>query len=133
MSEAKVRTGFLITMYATSIIGNFLCGMNLAGFNESAGIVAFQRKWKGSKNIALVNDACVLGLMLGSIAASTILKIGPKKSAILANLIGIIGCYLQISDNVWALIIGKTILGFGGGLMIIASSVYIAETLPRKE
>ena len=71
--------------------------------------------------------------MLGSIAAGTILKIGPKNSAILANLIGIIGCLPQISDNVWALIIGKTILGFGGGLMIIASSVYIAETLPRKE
>ena len=41
MTEAKVKTGFLITMYATSVIGNFLCGMNLAGFNESAGIVAF--------------------------------------------------------------------------------------------
>ncbi len=73
MTETKVRSGFLISLYATSVVGNFLTGMNLAGFNESAGIVAFQRRWIGNKNIALVNDACILGLMLGSIAAGTIL------------------------------------------------------------
>jgi MFS family permease len=133
MTEAKVKTGFIIALYATTTVGCLLVGMNLAGFNESAGMVARQRNWIGNKNIALVNDACVLGLLFGSIAASNILRIGLKNSAILANLIGIIGCFPQLSDNVYALIIGKLVLGFGGGLMIIACSVYIAETLPRKE
>jgi len=64
--------------------------------------------------------------MIGSIVASTIVKIGLKKTAILANLIGISGCLPQLSDDIWALIIGKLVLGFAGGLMIVASSLYIA-------
>jgi MFS family permease len=69
--------------------------------------------------------------MFGSFFAGSIVKIGLKNSAILANVIGIIGCLPQISDNIWALICGKLILGFAGGLMIVTSSIYIAETLPN--
>jgi MFS family permease len=54
--------------------------------------VSAQLAWKGTKNIALANDATVIGLMLGSIFASSIVKIGLKNSAILANSIGIVGC-----------------------------------------
>jgi hypothetical protein len=42
MTEAKLNTRFFVTLFATSVVGNFLVGMNLAGFNESAAIVAVQ-------------------------------------------------------------------------------------------
>lgn len=49
----------------------------------------------------------------------------------LANVIGIIGCLPQLSDNFWALMVGKIILGFGGGILIVATSVYVAQSLPN--
>jgi MFS family permease len=69
--------------------------------------------------------------MIGSFFAGSIVKIGLKNSVILSNLIGIVGCFPQLSDNIWALIIGKLVLGIAGGLMIVASSITIAETLPN--
>lgn len=85
----------------------------------------------GNRNVAFANDSTILGLMIGSFVSGSIVRIGLKKSAILANLIGIIGCLPQLSDNIWALIFGKFILGFAGGLMIVTSSLYIAQTLPN--
>lgn len=126
MVEAKLKSSFYVTLFATSVVGNFLCGMNLGGFNVSAEVVSAQRGWTGNINVAFANNSTILGLMIGSIVAGSIVRIGLKKSAILANLIGIIGCLPQLSDNIWALFIGKFILGFAGGLMIVTTSLYIA-------
>jgi hypothetical protein len=53
MSEAKVKTGFLIIMYATKVKGNFLCGMNLAGFNEAPGSSRFSVIGKAARTSLL--------------------------------------------------------------------------------
>lgn len=114
------------------MVGNFLCGLNLGGFNQSAEVVSAQLGWVGHKNIALANGATVFGLMLGSIFASSIVKIGLKNSAILANIIGIVGCIPQLFLGIWGFAVGKLILGLAGGLMIIASSIFISESLPAE-
>ncbi len=52
MAEAKVNYRFYVTLFATSVVGNFLCGMNLAGFNYSW---SYDRKfcfWFNSENRA---------------------------------------------------------------------------------
>lgn len=131
MSDSKVRTSFYLQIYATGVVGLCLVGMNLAGFNQSAVIVSARQGWKTSLPIALVNDACVVGLMIGSLIADNLLSIGVKNTAMLANVIGIIGCLPQLSDNFWALMVGKIILGFGGGILIVATSVYVAQSLPN--
>ena len=42
MVEQKLKTSCYVAIFTTSVVGNFLCGMNLAGFNESAEIVSAQ-------------------------------------------------------------------------------------------
>ena len=48
MAKVKHKSSFFLTMFATSVVGNFLSGMNLAGFNESAEVVSAQRGWVGN-------------------------------------------------------------------------------------
>jgi len=42
MVEQKLNKSFYVAIFTTSVVGNFLVGMNLAGFNESAEIVKAQ-------------------------------------------------------------------------------------------
>ena len=39
MAEPQLKSSYFILLFVTSAVGNFLCGMNLAGFNESAQLV----------------------------------------------------------------------------------------------
>lgn len=70
--------------------------------------------------------------MFGCLFAGKFVVMGPKKAAIIANIIGIVGCLPQLILSIWGISIGKLIMGFGGGIMIVAASVYIAESLPSK-
>lgn len=129
---AGFQINFYVLMFATSAVGNLLVGCNLAGFNQSAEVVSAQLGWKGDANIAIANDCAVLGLMFGSLFAGKIMEIGRKRTAMLANIIGIVGCLPQLILSIYGFAIGKLIMGFGGGLMIVTCSVYIAESLPSK-
>ena len=70
--------------------------------------------------------------MFGSLLAGKFVTMGPKKTAILANIIGIIGTLPMMFLSIYGFAIGKLMMGFGGGLMIVSSSIYIAGSLPAK-
>jgi len=89
---AGFQVNFYVLMFATSAVGNLLVGCNLAGFNQSAEIVSDQLAWKGDANIAIANDCAVMGLMFGCLFAGKITEMGRKRTAILANILGIVGC-----------------------------------------
>lgn len=71
--------------------------------------------------------------MLGSLIADKIITIGRFKSAILANFLIIISIIPMMWINEIGIIIGRLILGFGSGVLIVISSVYMAETVPSSK
>ena len=67
---------------------------------------------------------------MGSLIADKIITIGRFKSAIVANILIIISIIPMMWVNEIGIIIGRLILGFGSGVLIVVSSVYMAETVP---
>ena len=70
---------------------------------------------------------------MGSLLSEYILVIGRLKSALLANLIIIVATLPQMWLTVFSLIIGRFLLGFGGGMLINTISIYMAETIPANK
>jgi len=83
--------------------------------------------------ISLINDATIVGLGAGSLIASKIVGYGRLKTALLANFIIIIGCFPQMILSVWLFFLGRLTVGFGAGLLLVTTSVYVQETLPASK
>ena len=65
--------------------------------------------------------------------ASKIVAYGRLKTALLANFIVILGCLPQMVLSIWMFFLGRLIVGFGAGLLLVTSTVYIQETLPASK
>ena len=65
--------------------------------------------------------------------ASKIVGYGRLKTALLANFIIIIGCLPQMILSVWLFFLGRLTVGFGAGLLLVTTSVYVQETLPASK
>lgn len=81
---------------------------------------------------SLVNDGTILGLLIGSYYTGKIvtLSFGRIGTAKLANIVVILGCLPQMALNIWFQIIGKFIVGLGTGVLLVTTTIYVAETLP---
>lgn len=79
----------------------------------------------------IITSSSILGLMLGSLLCDGFLgRLGRIKTAYFANFLVILSVVPQMWLHVASLIIGRFMLGFGGGLCIVSSSVFMAETVP---
>lgn len=68
--------------------------------------------------------------MIGSLFASTIVKIGRRKAILLASIVSLVGALIQFSLSYWVLIVGKIIYGSSAGVLITACALYLSESLP---
>lgn len=115
---------------------NLITGILLTNFATTSEVVAAQLQWDADDSaklkITVINDMAVIGLMLGCLLAGKFLPIGRRRTILLATVITIIGSALCLIFNFWCIVIGKTVLGFGCGLVIVGCSIYNRETLPAK-
>ena len=58
------------------------------------------------------------------------MKGGRRKSIIWLSILSIFGIVPTLFLNVWAIIIGKFVYGFSASVIIVASSLYLQETVP---
>ena len=69
-------------------------------------------------------------MIIGSFAAGFFVKGGRRKSIIWMSVLCIFGIVPTLFLNVWSIIIGKFIYGFSASVIIVASSLYLQETVP---
>ena len=81
----------------------------------------------------MVNDATILGLGLGCLFASKVVTYGRLKTALIANFCVILGCLPQMILSIWLFVLGRLVLGFGAGLLLVTCSIYVQETLPASK
>ncbi len=80
----------------------------------------------------MINDASIAGLGFGSFFAGKIVQRGRLKTALFANFLIILGCLPQMVLSLWLIFFGRLVVGFGCGLLLVATSIYVKETLPAK-
>ena len=68
--------------------------------------------------------------MLGALFADKIIPIGRVKAMHVANIIMILSVVPQMWLSIASLCIGRLLLGFGSGVCIVATSVFVAEIVP---
>ena len=86
-----------------------------------------------SQNMTYFTCASAVGLMIGSLASSSVVKIGRRKAAIFANLVALVGGALQLMMNFYMILAGKIVYGMSAGVLITACALYLSETLPPEK
>ncbi|MCE3268428.1 MAG: transporter [Burkholderiales bacterium] len=129
---AKSRQYFLLIFLI--IIGGVTFGYNISVIASSLPKIKAQ---------FLVSDkiiSLIVGLVfLGMLSAKVFMAVfndtyGRRKTLIIAGFIFIFGTLCMISStSVDYIIVGRTLQGFGGGLLMFTTSLYIAEVAPDKD
>lgn len=119
----------MVAIFMTGLIGSFSVGFTLGGYNTAGIVVEAQKDWEHIYTV-LITSSSVLGLMMGSLLCDKFLKYGRMKTAQLANALIIVSVVPQMWLTVPGLMFGRLLLGFGGGLSIVSTSVFMSETVP---
>lgn len=127
--KALLNNSFLFGVFAVSAVTNFNCGFALASFNASGILLQQQQKWTDLQ-VTITTSCGIFGLMVGALFADKILRIGRIRSIHLANIIMILSVVPQMFLSIPSLCIGRFMLGFGSGVCIVATSVFVAEMVP---
>lgn len=130
--QGKVNFGLMMATYLTSGMSSFAVGFALAGYNGAGPVLEAEKPWDHIYTV-LITAAGILGLMMGALLADYIIPFGRWRSALIANLIVIVSCAPMMMMAVWIQMIGRIMLGFGGGMFTVINSVWIAETMPAEK
>lgn len=74
----------------------------------------------------------MLGAGIGATTAGKIVQRGRRQAHFIACTIGIIGCGLQMVQTVPTLLVGRTLYGYAGGILSVASNRMVDEYVPLK-
>lgn len=74
----------------------------------------------------------MIGLALGSFGGGSMIKIGRRKTAIIANFIAICASAICMYDSVLGLSLGRLVLGISAGLANMVYGKSITENFPEK-
>ena len=108
-------------------------GFVIAGNNTVGGILAVKLDWgdNDTMNNTAISSAGVSGLIIGSFIINPILnRIGRRRSIIWTSLGCAVGIIPTIFLSLAAILIGKFIFGLAAGGLIVASSLYLNESVP---
>ena len=116
-------------IFLTAGVSNVSVGFALAGYNASGSLMESLKPWDHIYTI-IITAAGILGLMIGALVTGRIIAIGRFRTALLANILVILSCVPMMFLNMYAHIFGRLLLGFAGGMNIVASAIFMAETVP---
>lgn len=78
----------------------------------------------------MISTAAIIGIAIGSIVGGTLVKIGRRRTIIIAQLIAIVGAAISMFTSMNTLTLGRLLLGIGAGIHNVAFSKMIYETIP---
>lgn len=132
MHYKGIDSGILVATFLTSGVSNFSVGFALAGYNASGLVLEDEKPWNHI-NTVLITASGILGLMLGALLTEKLLFLGRFRTALLANLVVLLSVLPMMIFTVTTHIIGRIMLGFGGGMFTVVCSVFVAETIPNEK
>ena len=136
MSQIPVNNCYLVNIVLLISLTTAGFGIALVQTDELSNTYKMRLKWTDSEqedNITWLTCASALGLMIGSLASSSIVKIGRRKSIMLACIVALVGALMQFVWSFWMLIAGKIVYGASSGVMLTGGALYLTETLPESK
>lgn len=121
-----------MAVYATCFVTSLSIGFTLGGYNTAGVIIEQQKDWPHLYTI-LVTSAGVFGLMLGSLLCDQFMAFGRINTLYIANILIVLSVVPQMWLTVPGLMAGRFLLGFGGAMCCVSSSVFMAESVPAEK
>ena len=115
-------------------VGCWQAGFSQGGNNIVGDYLKLQLNWSDKEaelNNSIIAFVEVFGITAGSFAANLFVEYGRRKTIIICNLIIILATIMTLILNFWLIVIGKLIFSICAGLILIATNIYINETVPR--
>ena len=135
--KSQVNMRYLLGLVANLTLGTFNVGFVISGNNQVGSILEAQFGWEheveAKKWNTAISSASISGLIIGSFTAGKLLSNGRRKAIILMSLIACLSIVPTLFLNIWAILIGKFIFGIASGTIIVASSIYLNETVPVEQ
>ena len=75
----------------------------------------------------------VFGVTAGSFAAGYFVEFGRRKTIIFSFVVILLATFMTLVLNFWMIVIGKLIFSLACGVSLIATNLYINETVPRAQ
>ena len=126
--------GYLLALVANLTLGTMTVGFVIAGNNQVGSILELKLGWEDYKEAqfwnTVISSAGIVGLITGSFTCGHLLSAGRRKIIIQMIILACIAIIPTLFLNKWAIIIGKFTLGLASGSIIVASSIYLNETVP---
>lgn len=129
----EINWGYLIPLVSALTLGCANVGFVVAGNNSVGGILSAKLDWgdKETPYNTAISSLGVSGLIIGSFAIDLLLrKIGRRKSIMLTSLMCIFAAIPTVFLSLYSILIGKFIFGLASGGLIVASSIFLNESVP---
>ena len=81
----------------------------------------------------IISSSGIVGLIIGSFTAGHILSLGRRRTIIVMSFVASLGVIPTLYLNLWYIIAGRFIFGLAAGTIIVASSIYLNETVPPEK
>jgi len=127
---------FLIGYTFAVSLGTIQTAWTIAGNTATAPVLICQFGWNTEQAIrynTLINTSAMVGLTVGSLTAGYSVGYGRKKAILCWNCIVILGCGLSLLRTMATICIGRFLIGLAAGLMNVACSKAIDETIPIEQ
>ena len=106
----------------------------LTGNSQTTPIFEAKFGWNEDETIfynTIISSAAIIGLSIGSFLGGPLIKIGRRKGAIIANIIGILSALITMIGTTPFLVIGRLFLGVAAGAYNVIFGKMIVENMPE--
>ena len=117
-------------------MGCWLTGFSVAGNNVVGDYLAVQLDWNTKQaefRNSVIATVEVFGVTAGSFAAGYFVEFGRRKTIIFSFVVILLATFMTLVLNFWMIVIGKLIFSLACGVSLIATNLYINETVPRAQ
>ena len=131
-----VNMGYLTCNALCWGFGTWHTTFALAGNVSTTSIFEAKFGWSKDETIlynTLISTSAIIGLSLGSFLGASLLTLGRRKTALIANLMAIFGSFITMIGTTPFLCIGRLFLGLAAGTTNVVFGKMITETFPQKQ
>ena len=131
----KVNMCYAMSYVACYAIGVWYTTFSLTGNSQTTTVFEAKFGWDEDEttlNNTIISSSAIVGLSIGSFLGGPLIKIGRRKGAIIANLIGIVSAAITMAGTTPFLTIGRFFLGIAAGMYNVIFGKMIVETMPEK-
>jgi MFS family permease len=134
--EPRVNKRFLFSFLLFMASSTISFGYMVVNVNPNIETFEVKFNLKGSEGatwIAIISTVNSVGAVCGVFSTSLIINKGRKRGVFAMHLIAILGGVITLVEDLYAIAIGRFIIGFGAlGMSIVLAPKYIEETSPVK-